>query len=372
MKNSGNEVVQLNGVIQYAIQIDASDIHITENKVSWIRAKGEFYKYGNTINLSDIDEFIELITPHILDEYMALRENRRINPVDGAFEYKHRRFRVNIYRGMDGINLAMRLLSDRILSLEELCLPKEVAIFTQIKAGLFLVVGTTGSGKSTTLASMIDYINHERSENILTIEQPVEYVHISDNSRIEQIEVGIHVDSFGAATVAAMRQNPNIILVGEVRDLETIQNAVTLAETGHVVYGTLHAKSVTDTMDRIIDVFPPNQQDQIRIQLAGVLKGVLHQTLVRSKKGGVVPVIEQLVVDDVIAAMILGRQKSNSIRDHLRGKAALGNVHMADNVAWHINNGRLDAQGVKNILSPDDYNLVKTLAQTNDVKKGFS
>lgn len=362
----------MNFILKHAIETDASDIHITENKVSWIRSKGHFQKYGDEINLSDIDEFIELIIPHILNEYIALRDKKRMPPVDGAFKYLHRRFRINIYRGMDGINLAIRLLSDRILSLEELCIPQEVSIFTKIKSGLFLVVGTTGSGKSTTLASMIDTINHTRCENILTIEQPVEYIHVSDNSRIEQIEVGVHVDSFGTATVAAMRQNPNIILVGEMRDLETIQNAITLAETGHVVYGTLHAKSVTDTVDRIIDVFPPKQQEQIRIQLAGVLRGVLHQTLVCTKSGNVVPVIEQLVVDDVIAAMILGKQKSNSIRDHLRGKAALGNIHVADNVAWHIKNGRLDAESMKNILSSDDYNLVKTLAQAYHAKKGFN
>lgn len=362
----------MNLILKYAIDIGASDIHITENKEPWVREKGNFYKYGEIVSISDIDEFIELVTPNLLISYTAIRDKKSMNPIDGAFKYMFRRFRINIYRGMNGINLAIRLLSDKILSLDELFLPKEVSIFTQMKSGLFLVVGTTGSGKSTTLASMIDKINHDRSENILTIEQPIEYVHISDNSRIEQIEVGVHVDSFGTATVAAMRQNPNIILVGEMRDLETIQNAVTLAETGHVVYGTLHAKSVTDTVDRIIDVFPPKQQEQIRIQLAGVLKGVLYQTLIRSKEGKIVPVIEQLVVDDVTAAMILGKQKSNSIRDHLRGKSALGNVHIVDNAVWHIKNGRLDVESVKNIMSSDDYSLVKSLIQSQEAKKGFN
>lgn len=362
----------MNVILKYAIEINASDVHITENKESWVRAKGNLNKCGDKVSLSEIDEFIELVIPSVLEEYIALRNRKRINPIDAAFKYMGRRFRINIYRGMDGVNLALRLLSDAILSMDELCLPKEIEKFTQIKSGMFLVVGTTGSGKSTTLASMIDFINHDRSENILTVEQPIEYIHTSDQCRIEQIEVGVHVDSFETATVAAMRQNPNIILVGEMRDLETIQNAITLAETGHVVYGTLHAKSVTDTIDRIIDVFPPKQQDQIRIQLAGVLKGILHQTLIRSKTGKVVPIVEQLAVDDVTAAMILGRQKSNSIRDHLRGKSAMGNVHIADNVAWHIKNGRLDIESVKLILSPDDYNMVKALTQSTTVKKGFN
>lgn len=362
----------MNEILKHAIENGASDIHITENMEGWIREKGRLYKWGNKITLSDIDEFIELVIPSMLDDYMALRMKRRANPIDGAFKYMFRRFRINVYRGMDGVNLALRLLSDEILSLDELYLPKEIERFTRITSGLFLVVGTTGSGKSTTLASMIDHINKERSENILTVEQPVEYVHKSVKSRIEQIEVGIHIDSFQTATVAAMRQNPNIILVGEMRDLETIQNAITLAETGHVVYGTLHAKSVTDTVDRIIDVFPPKQQEQIRLQLAGVIKGIMHQNLVRGSNGKLVPLVEVLCADDVVAAMILGKQKSNSIRDYLRGKSAMGNVHVADNAVWHIKNGRLSLDNIKPFLSPADYEIVKTLTEPEERRRGFN
>lgn len=362
----------MNQIIKYAVENNASDIHITENKVGWVRVKGKLFQYGEKVTLSEIDEFIELVIPGVTEEYTAFRERRRINPIDGAFKYMFRRFRINIYKGMDGVNLAIRLLSDKILSLEELSLPKDVEKFTKLKSGLFLVVGTTGSGKSTTLASVIDYINHDRSENILTVEQPIEYVHTPDKCRIEQIEVGVHVESFEMATVAAMRQNPNIILVGEMRDLETIQNAITLAETGHVVYGTLHAKSVTDTVDRIIDVFPPKQQDQIRLQLAGVLKGIMHQTLVRGPKENLVPLIELMAVDDVTAAMILGKQRSNSIRDYLRGKSAMGNVHIADNAAWHIKEGRLDLECVKPLLAPDDFAIVRSIATPTEKKRGFN
>ena len=360
----------MNLVLKYAIENNASDIHITQNKKSWVRVKGLLKQFGDAVTLSGIDEFVELVTPELLGEYQKMREKKRIEPIDGAFKYMFRRFRINIYLGMGGINMALRLLSDKILTLDELYLPAEVERFTEIKSGLFLVVGTTGSGKSTTLASMIDRINHSRSENILTVEQPVEYIHNSDKCRIEQIEVGIHVESFEMATVAAMRQNPNIILVGEMRDLETIQNAITLAETGHVVYGTLHAKSVTDTVDRIIDVFQPKQQEQIRIQLSGVLKGVMHQTLVRNKTG-VVPLIELLSVDDVTAAMILGRQKSNTIRDHMRGKSSDGNVHIADNAVWHIQNSRLELDSLKNILNPDDFGMVRSIVSSSVQRRGF-
>lgn len=362
----------MNLILKHAIETDVSDIHITENQEGWVRTNGNLRKWGNKISLSDINEFVELVIPGMLDDYIDLREKRRINPIDGAFKYMFRRFRINIYRSMNGINLAIRLLSDRILSLEELYLPKEVESFTKITSGLFLVVGTTGSGKSTTLASMIDHINRQRSENILTVEQPVEYIHNSVQSRIAQIDVGINIDSFQTATVAAMRQNPDIILVGEMRDLETIQNAIRLAETGHVVYGTLHAKSVTDTVDRIIDVFPPKQQEQIRLQLAGVIKGIMHQTLVRGSGGKLVPLVELLCADDVVSAMISGKQKSNSIRDYMRGKSAMGNVHIADNSVWHIRNERLTLDDIKSFLSPDDFGIVRTLTEATEKRRGFN
>ena len=358
-------------ILKHAIESDASDIHITENKEGWIREKGKLYTFGEKVTVYEINKFIETVIPEMLNEYRALRERKSKEPIDGAFFYMSRRFRINIYRSVDGINLAIRLLSDSILSLDELYLPKELERFTEIKTGLFLVVGTTGSGKSTTLASMIDTINRRRNENILTIEHPVEYIHKPIKSRIVQEEVGIHVKSFETATVSAMRQDPNIILVGEMRDLETIQNTISLAVTGHTVYATLHAKSVTETVDRIIDVFPPKQQEQIRHQFAGVLKGIMHQTLIRGTGGALVPLIELLAADDVVSAMILGKQKPNSIRDYMRGKSSKGNVHIADNAAWHIQNGRLKLEDIKLLLTPDDYEIVRALTAT-ERKRGFN
>ncbi|OQB12874.1 MAG: Twitching mobility protein [Firmicutes bacterium ADurb.Bin193] len=360
-------------ILKYAIEKNASDIHITVGISVWVRVKGEFKKYiGKTVHYSDVDGFVEDSLPELLHEYIEFREKRRTEPIDGAFEFINRRFRINIYRSMNGINIALRLLSDKILPLDKLYLPDATKCFTEVANGLIVVVGTTGSGKSTTLAAMIDAINHSRSENILTIEQPIEYIHYPDLCRIEQMEVGVHVESFEMATIAAMRQDPNIILIGEMRDLPTIQNAITLAETGHVVYGTLHAKSVTETPDRMIDVFPAKQQEQIRMQLANVLKGVIHQTLIRTKNCGVAPLIEQLAVDDVVSAMILQKQKANAIRDYLRGKSAYGNVHIADNAAWHVKSGRTDIEPLKTILSADDYNMAKAIVANLSVRGGFS
>ena len=357
-------------ILRRAIEKNASDIHITENKVGWLRVRGELEKFEQVIHLDMIDAFVEIEMPTILESYEELRNRKRINPIDGAFKFDDRRFRINIYIGISGINVAIRLLSDEILPLEKLFLPPEVERFANIKSGMYLVVGTTGSGKSTTLASLIRNINEERAENILTVEQPIEYIHKSIKSRIEQIEVGLHVDSFETATIAAMRQNPNIIFVGEMRELQTIQNAITLAETGHVVYGTLHAKSVIDSIDRIIDVFPSKQQEQIRFQIARVLKGVMHQTLVKSNDS-VVPLVEQMVVDDVVSSMILGRQKSNAIRDHLRSKGTAGNVHIVDNAVWHIKSGRLIPDDVKPYLSPDDFNTVRAIVGEENKRRGI-
>lgn len=358
-------------IIRYAISAGASDIHITEGKDGWVRIKGNLTKFSSPITISEIDEFVELVIPGLLPSYKDFRENKSTVPLDGAFKYLDRRFRFNIYRSYNGVNIAIRIFNDHIMSMEELYLPKELENFTKIKSGLFLVVGTTGSGKTTTLASMLDRINRYRSENIITIEQPIEYIHPMYKSRVEQIEVGTHVPSFDEAVKAAMRQDPNIVLLGEMRDLNTIQNAIRIAETGHVVYATLHAKSVTETVDRVIDVFPAKQQEQIRLEFAMVLKGILHQTLVRSQDGCVTPLIELLAVDDVVSAMILGKQKSNTIRDHLRGKSLLGNVHIADNAAWHIKEGRLDIEDVKPYLAPDEFSMVKSLVNTQADRRGF-
>jgi len=362
----------LKELLNYGITNKCSDIHITERKISKVRIQGDIKNVtGKIIGVDTIDGFVEEYMPKVLNKYIELREHRVLKPVDAAFEYLGRRFRANIYMSSSGINLAIRILNDKFLTLDKLCLPESIANFTELGTGLVLVVGTTGSGKSTTLASIIDAINHKRCENIITIEHPIEYKYVEDLCRIEQCEVGTHVESFDEATIAAMRQDPDIVLVGELRDLSTIQNAVTLAETGHLVFGTLHAKSIPDTVDRIIDVFPAGQQEQIRFQVSSVLKGIVHQRLIKSNLGGMTPLVEMLMLDDVASAMIRQRQKSNALRDYLRGKSELGNVHIADNAAWHSKCGRIDIESIKNILLPDDYNIAKSILSERMIRGGF-
>lgn len=358
-------------ILRSAIERNASDIHITENKIGWLRVQGGLEKFEQIISLDMFDYFVKNHIPNLLDLYNELKAGKYKKSIDGAFKFSDRRFRINIYLGMNGINAAIRLLSEEILPLEKLFLPPEVENFAQIRSGMYLVVGATSSGKSTTLSALIRRINEERAENILTIEQPIEYIHKPIKSRIEQIEVGTHVESFEAATIAAMRQNPNIILVGEMRDKETIENALSLAETGHVVYGTLHAKSVIETIDRIIGFFESNQQEQVRFQVARVLKGIMHQTLIPTNDG-LIPLVEQMVVDDVVSSMILGRQKMNAIRDHLRSKGVKGNVHIVDNAVGHINNNRLSIENVKSYLSHDDFNTVRAIVGEVNKRRGFN
>ena len=216
------------------------------------------------------------------------------------------RFRINAYFQRGSIGLAIRALSYVIPSMEELYLPKEVLQkLALLPRGLILVTGPTGSGKSTTLASMIDYINENRSCHIITIEDPIEYLHTHKKSIVNQREVGADTPSFESALVHALREDPDVILVGEMRNLETIATALTAAETGHLVMATLHTNNAPQTIDRIVDVFPPHQQTQIRIQLAGALQGVVSQQLLPLSAGnGRIPAIEIMIANNAIRNLI--------------------------------------------------------------------
>jgi len=305
--------------------------------------------------------FVKKYLPKCTEAFENMEKGGVSSDIDTSFECLGRRMRVNIYNGLDGINMALRLLSDKIPTVDELKLPPSVKTLAEFPNGLVIVVGTTGSGKSTTLASILNIINHNKCVNIITIEDPIEYIYQEDKSRIVQREVGTHTPSFDEAVRGAMRQDPDVLLVGELRDLKTISSALTLAETGHLVFCTLHAKSVTDTIDRIIDVFPSDGQEQIRVQLASVLKAVVHQRLVQDTSGGRVPLTEILMVDDVVSGMIRQKQASNSMRDHLRTQKQGGSVHLVDNAVWLCRGGYLSLENVKPILSSDDYSLAKSI-----------
>jgi len=349
-------------VIKHANKLKATDIHITEGKKIAFRIDGEIVVMNEYIETPRdvIVQFLDIAVPESLGNFVQPITEHSVNSIDFSFteEKENIRVRCQAFKDISGMSLAVRLLYGRIPSIRELNLPQSIERFTKMHDGLVIFTGATGSGKSTTLASILDEINNERAVNILTIEDPIEYVHKDKRARIFQREVGKHVGSFATATVEALRQDPDIIQVGEMRDLVTIENALIMAETGHLVFGTMHALSVVDTIDRIVNVFPDNAQNQIRFSLSNVLRGVVSQKLVKSNKGGRVPICEIMMVDDVIANLIRKQHDKNSFRDTFRSNKALGSVHLVDNVIWHIQQGNLTLDYVKQYLSDNDYELL--------------
>ena len=283
------------------IESNASDLHLS------IDSKPKIRKHGELEEL-DYEVLTEEVLKEMLFEIISDDQQRKFleeNDLDFGYETSLGRFRSNYFRQKRGVSAVFRHIPSEILSIEQLKLPDQVYRFTELNQGLVLVTGPTGSGKSTTLASLIDYINKNRKYHILTIEDPVEFVHDNKASLISQREVGTHVKSFSVALRAALREDPDVILVGEMRDLETIELAITAAETGHLVFGTLHTSSASKTIDRVIDAFPSGQQAQIRTMLSESLKGVLTQQLLRKADGsGRIVALEILFVNMAISNLI--------------------------------------------------------------------
>ncbi|MBU1035748.1 MAG: type IV pilus twitching motility protein PilT [bacterium] len=281
---------------------DASDLHLTVGIPPIIRINGKLKKLNlPELTLQDVHEMIYSI---ITDQQKSNFE--QFHELDFSFELENgARFRTNIFRTRRGEAAAFRLIPEKIKSLTGLNLPEEISIFTKKTKGFVLVTGPAGSGKTTTLATLIDIINRERYEHIITIEDPIEFIHTHKNCIIDQREVGTHTNSFAGALRSALREDPDVILVGEMRDLETISMAVTAAETGHLVFSTLHTNSAAETVERIINVFPPHQQSQIRMQVAESLVGIIAQTLIPTiDEGGRVPAIELMIATTAIRNII--------------------------------------------------------------------
>ena len=281
---------------------DASDLHLNVGVPPVLRINGKLEK----LNLPEL-------TPQNTHEmiYSILNERQKADfekygELDLSYELANvTRFRVNVFKHRRGEGAAFRLIPEKIKSLSELNLPSIISSFTKKDKGLVLVTGPTGSGKSTTIAALIDIINKERYDNIITIEDPIEFIHSHKNCLVSQREIGSHTKSFSSALRNALREDPDIILVGEMRDLETISMALTAAETGHLVFSTLHTISAAETVERIIDVFPPHQQNQVRMQLAGSILGIVAQTLMPTLDGkGRVPALEVMIANPAIRNLI--------------------------------------------------------------------
>jgi twitching motility protein PilT len=293
----------MHDLLTIMIERGASDLHITTGTYPQIRLHGK---------LMSLTEF-EVLTPPDTQRlaYSVLNEGQKQkfeeeNELDLSFGIQGlARFRANVYRQRGAVAAAIRVIPFKIRSFDELGLPEIVRQFAERPKGLVLVTGPTGSGKSTTLAAMIDKINSERSEHIMTIEDPIEFVHVHKRCVVNQREVFSDTQSFKNALKSILRQDPDVVLVGEMRDLETVQAALTIAETGHLTLGTLHTNSCAQTMNRIIDVFPPHQQPQVRAQLSLVLEGVLSQQLIPRADGkGRVMALEIMVMTPAIRNLI--------------------------------------------------------------------
>ena len=289
-------------LLEEVIKMKASDLHLTVGVPPIIRVNGKLQKMGG--NLLAPADTLALAGELLTEEQKTTVETK--GEIDASYSHTGvGRFRINIFKQRGSYCLALRIVSLRIPSLEELGLPVILKDLARKKRGLILVTGPTGSGKSTTLASMIDLINTESKHHILTLEDPIEYLHKHKMSIINQREVGSDTNSFANGLRACLRQDPDIILVGEMRDLETINIAVTAAETGHLVLSTLHTVGAAKTIDRIIDVFPPHQQQQIRVQLAAVIEGILSQQLLpRIDEAGRIVAIETMLATNAIRNLI--------------------------------------------------------------------
>jgi twitching motility protein PilT len=288
-------------LLTFGVQQGASDCHLSAGEPPMLRIHGELKKLEHPA-LSK-DEVHNMVFDMMNDNQRKVFQETR--ECDFSFEMGEiARFRVNVFMQRRGEAAVFRTIPTKILALEQLGMPPILREFCDKEKGLILVTGPTGSGKSTTLAAMIDYLNDTFEGHILTIEDPIEFVHKSKKCLVSQRELGPHTLSFANALRAALREDPDVILVGEMRDLDTIQLALTAAETGHLVFGTLHTSSAPKTVDRIIDVFPPSQQAQIRAQFAESIEGVITQTLLKKKSGGRAAALEIMVGTNAVRNLI--------------------------------------------------------------------
>ncbi|MEO0137054.1 MAG: type IV pilus twitching motility protein PilT [candidate division WOR-3 bacterium] len=340
-----NEIKQL---LKYTVESKASDLHLSAGSPIMIRV------YGSMKKLNENDANPELIRKLILsilsEEQKALLEKEK--ELDFSLHLPEvGRFRVNIFHQRQGLGAVFRVIPERIPTMEELGLPKVLQDLIDLDYGLILVTGPTGSGKSTTLAAMIDYINTNKDGHIITIEDPIEFIHKSKNCIVNQREVGSDTNSFSNALRSALREDPDYILVGEMRDLETISLALTAAETGHLVFGTLHTSSAAKTVTRIIDVFPADQQDRIRVQLSESLQGVIAQRLYpRKDQPGRVAAFEILIATQAVRNLIR-EQKVYQLESVIQTGKQFGMQDMEQSKRKLVADGKLAPEYLKERLT---------------------
>ena len=344
---------ELNDLIETVMAEGGSDLHFSAKSRPIIRVS------GNLIPLVKKTEYTGDDTRGILTELVGKEKVTMFDEtqeIDFSYAYKDKaRFRGNAFVQQGTISIALRLIPKEIKTMTELNLPPVLETFTQLQQGFFLVVGPVGQGKSTTLASMVEKINQDRTEHIVTIEDPIEYTFESKNSIINQREVKIDTHTFHTALKSAFRQDVDVIMVGEMRGPETMSAAVTAAETGHLVFSTLHTNNAAQTIDRIIDTFPAAQQDQIRIQLAASLAGIFSQRLVPRIAGGLIPAYELLINTEAVANLIR-EKRSHEINAMIETGSELGMIDMNRTLADLVRRGEITPESaISRSLNPKTF-----------------
>ena len=341
----------MNELLELVLEEGASDLHIQVGKPPTLRLYGSMVSVdGPDLTPADTERLMQSITA---DSYVQAAKSE--GGADFGFAYMDKsRFRVSVLRAKGSYGLVLRQIPNEFFDLEDIGIPDQIRDLLYRPRGLVLVTGPTGSGKSTTLASMINYINQKRSGHIITIEDPIEYYHDHNRCLITQREVGVDVPTFSEAIRRAMRQDPDVILVGEMRDLETIEAAISAAETGHLVFGTLHTSSAAKTVDRIVDAFPANMKEMIRTQLATSLVAVVSQVLCKKEGGGRVAGLEVMVTTTSIAALIRDN-KTYRINSDIQTGAKLGMFTMDTHLMSLYNRGLISArEAFEKAQAPDD------------------
>lgn len=346
-------------ILKSAIEVEASDIHLTNNLKPTFRIDGELtaqerYQKLNKEILKELT--IELIGTEAYEIY-----EKTLN-YDGSTSFGGCRFRIHIFKQNKCDAIVLRLIPEKIPSFSQINLPPVLKKLATVRNGLVIVTGVTGSGKSTTLAAIIDEINTNHRKHIVTVEDPVEFIHPHKQSIVNQREVGVDVANFADAVRAAMREDPDILLIGEMRDLETVKNAITMAETGHLVFGTLHTRSVSETVGRIVDLFPPEQQPTIRLQLANSIQSVISQQLLPKKGGGRAPMCEILMATPAIQNLIREAATPAAIIDSMNASAkTTGAQSRPHAVAILYLNGLVEKEVALNVLNPSEQDLFNSL-----------
>jgi twitching motility protein PilT len=331
--------ISLGQLLRSMITEGASDLHLSAGQRPRWRINGQMHEIVDAPVL-DSNTVLELLTPLIEERFK--NQFQETNDVDFAYALgADARFRVNLFRNLRGSSAVFRHIPLTIPTLEQLSMPEVIKKFCDEPKGLILVTGPTGSGKSTTLAAMVDLLNKTRRDHIITLEDPIEFVHPSQHALVNQREVGAHTQSFSRALRAALREDPDIVLVGEMRDLETISMALETANTGHLVLGTLHTSTAVTTVDRIVNLFPAEQQNQIRSTLADVLRGVICQNLCRRIGGGRVAALEILVVNPAVSALIR-EGKTVQIPNIMQTGKALGNQLLNDSLVQLVQTQKVE------------------------------